>query len=119
VTIITWGEMVHRALEAASKSSYSVEVIDLRTIEPWDKAAVLHSVRKTNRAIILHEDNWTCGFGAEIAATITQEAFRDLDAPVERIATPDCPIPYNVGLMNSMVPNVESILEAIDRVARY
>jgi 2-oxoisovalerate dehydrogenase E1 component len=119
VTIVTWGEMVHRALAAAEASSKSVEVIDLRTISPWDKEAVLSSVRRTNRCIVVHEDNWTCGFGAEIVATITQEAFRDLDAPVERVATPDIPIPYNPTLMNAVVPTVETIGMAIERVVRF
>ncbi|HVK39795.1 MAG TPA: transketolase C-terminal domain-containing protein [Candidatus Kapabacteria bacterium] len=119
LTIVTWGEMVHRALEAAEASSRSVEVIDLRTVSPWDKQTVLASVRRTNRCIVVHEDNWTCGFGAEIASTITQEAFRDLDAPVERVATPDIPIPYNPTLMNAVVPTVESIGAAIERVGRF
>jgi 2-oxoisovalerate dehydrogenase E1 component len=119
VTIVTWGEMVHRALEAAEASTKSVEVIDLRTISPWDKQAVLASVRRTSRCIVVHEDNWTCGFGAEIVATITQEAFRDLDAPVERLATRDIPIPYNPTLMNAVVPTVETIGAAIDRVCRF
>jgi 2-oxoisovalerate dehydrogenase E1 component len=119
LTIVTWGEMVHRALEAAEASSKSVEVIDLRTVSPWDKEAVLASVRKTNRCIVVHEDNWTCGFGAEIVATITQEAFRDLDAPIERLATPDIPIPYNPTLMNAVVPTVATIGAAIERVTGF
>lgn len=117
LTIVTWGEMVHRALEAAEKAEKengaSVEVIDLRTVMPWDKAAVLDSVKKTSRCIVLHEDNWTCGFGGEVAATVAQEAFSWLDAPVERMATPDIPIPYNQGLMDAVVPTVETILERI------
>ena len=119
VTIVTWGGMVHRAVAAAEASSRSVEVIDLRTVSPWDKEAVLASVRRTNRCIVVHEDNWTCGFGAEIVATITQEAFRDLDAPVERLATPDIPIPYNPTLMNAVVPTVETIGAAIERVVGF
>ena len=119
VTIVTWGEMVHRALEAAESSMHSVEVLDLRTVSPWDKAAVLTSVRKTSRCIIVHEDNWTCGFGAEIAATITQEAFRDLDAPVERIATADIPIPYNPTLMEAVVPTAAKIAAALDRAMMF
>jgi 2-oxoisovalerate dehydrogenase E1 component len=119
VTIVAWGEMVHRALEAASKSSANVEVIDLRTVIPWDREAVLRSIRKTNRCIVAHEDNWTCGFGAEIVATITQDAFTWLDAPVERLATPDIPIPYNFGLMEAVVPSVEKIGEAIEKVMKF
>ncbi len=119
VTIVTWGEMVHRAMEAAEKVEASVEVIDLRTVSPWDKEAVLQSVRKTNRCIVLHEDNWTCGFGAEIAATITQEAFAALDAPVQRMATADVPIPYNPILMNAVVPTVETITDRINTLMAY
>lgn len=119
LTIVTWGEMVHRALEAAEKSEASVEVIDLRTVMPWDREAVLESVRKTNRCIVLHEDNWTCGFGGEIAATIGQEAFSYLDAPVERMATPDIPIPYNPGLMAAVVPGVEEIVRRIEKTMKF
>lgn len=119
VTIVTWGEMVHRALEAAELSKRSVEVLDLRTVIPWDREAVLRSVRKTSRCIVLHEDNWTCGFGAEISATIAQDAFTWLDAPVERMATADCPIPYNPGLMEAVVPNATTIAERIEKVLRF
>ncbi len=123
LTIVTWGEMVHRALEAAEQAAKNlntdVEVIDLRTVMPWDKQAVLESVKKTSRCIVLHEDNWTCGFGGEIAAVIAQEAFAWLDAPVERMATPDIPIPYNQTLMDAVVPTVKTILERIEKTARY
>lgn len=119
VTIVTWGEMVHRALEAATGNEVSVEVIDLRTVMPWDKEAVLKSVRKTSRCIVVHEDNWTCGFGGEIAATVAREAFTWLDAPVERLATADVPIPYNPGLMETVVPTAGKIREAIGRVAGF
>jgi 2-oxoisovalerate dehydrogenase E1 component len=119
LTIVAWGEMVHRALEAAEQSSHSVEVIDLRTIVPWDREAVLASVKKTSRCIVVHEDNWTCGFGGEIAATIAQEAFHWLDAPVERMATADVPIPYNPGLMEAVVPTVEKIGKAIERIMNF
>lgn len=119
VTIVTWGEMLHRALEAVKGVEHSVEVIDLRTIIPWDREAVLNSVRKTNRCIVLHEDTFTNGFGAEIVATIAQDAFQHLDAPVERLTTADCPIPYNPGLMSAVVPSVEDIRVCIERVIRF
>lgn len=119
VTIVTWGAMVSRAEDAATASGASVEVIDLRTVMPWDKAAVLASVRKTSKAIVLCEDNWTANMAAEIAATITQEAFEALDAPVERLSTPDVPIPYNVGLMDVVLPSVEKITETITKLVRY
>ena len=92
--MITWGAMVHTADEAAeelAKEDVSVEVIDLRTVMPLDKKAVLASVEKTSKVLVLHEDTRTGGFGAEIAATIAEEAFESLDAPVKRIAAPDTP----------------------------
>lgn len=119
LTIVTWGEMVHRALEGARMSGASVEVIDLRTISPWDKEAVLASVKKTSRCIVVHEDNWTCGFGAEIAAVIAQEAFAWLDAPVERMATADCPIPYNPVLMERVVPTPKKISATIQKITTW
>ena len=116
-TIVTWGAMVDRATQAAE--GLDIEILDLRTIIPWDKEAVLNSVRKTNRVLVLHEDGWTCGLGGEIAATISQEAFEFLDAPVERMAVPDCPIPYNTTLMDAVVPTVNSIQKAIEQMLRY
>jgi 2-oxoisovalerate dehydrogenase E1 component len=119
-TLIGWGEMVHRLREAAkSLPEYSLEIIDLRTITPWDKEAVLNSVRKTNRCLIAHEDCITAGFGAEIAAVIAQEAFHWLDAPVERVATPDIPIPYNLRLMDAVVPTVQMLVERIRKMVEF
>jgi 2-oxoisovalerate dehydrogenase E1 component len=119
LTIVTWGAMVERAVQAAEKINASIEILDLRTIVPYDKEAILESVKKTNRVIVLSEDNWTCNFAAEICATITQEAFEFLDAPVERLATPDVPIPYNVGLMNAVLPGVEEIGKKITEILSY
>lgn len=119
VTIVAWGEMVHRSLEAIELSGVDAELIDLRTIAPWDKECVLESVRKTNKCIIPHEDGLTCGFGGEIAATVTEEVFTSLDAPVLRLATPDIPIPYNKGMMNVVIPTKETIAEAIKLTASY
>ena len=101
ISVITWGAMVYTADEAAQQlenDGVSVEVVDLRSVMPWDKAAVLDSVRKTSKVLVLHEDTRTGGFGAEIAATIAEEAFEDLDAPVKRIAAPDTPVPIVVRL---------------------
>src|SRR5439155_2685296 len=95
VSVVTWGAMVYTAEEAAQQldaDGVSVEIIDLRTVMPWDKAAVLESARKTSKVLVLHEDTRTGGFGAEIAATVAEEAFEDLDAPVKRIAAPDTPV---------------------------
>ncbi len=116
-TIVTWGSMVDRASQASE--GLDVEILDLRTIIPWDKRAVLESVRKTNRVLLLHEDGWTCGLGAEIAATISQEAFEYLDAPVERLAVKDCPIPYNTTLMDAVVPTVANIRVVIEKLLHY
>jgi 2-oxoisovalerate dehydrogenase E1 component len=109
LTVVTWGAMVERVEEAAHATGASVEVLDLRTIMPWDRAAVLESVKKTRRCLIVHEDGLTAGFGAEIAAVVAHEAFFSLDAPIDRIAVPDVPIPHNVNLMAAVVPDVEEI----------
>lgn len=117
VTVVTWGAMVERceiaATELASEQDLAIEVIDLRTIQPWDKETVLASVKKTGRCLIVHEDNMTAGFGAEIAAVLAKEAFFDLDAPIERLAMPDTPSPHNIHLLNAAVPTVERIKSTI------
>ena len=115
LTLVTWGAMVHRCLEAASQFGDRVEVIDLRSVFPWDKAAVLASVRKTSRALIVHEDAMTAGFGAEIAAVLAKECFWELDAPVERVAVEDVPMPYHPELMGVVAPGVERILSALEQ----
>ena len=109
LTVVTWGAMVERCERAARDLDGAVEVLDLRTVAPWDRAAVLASVRKTRRCLIVHEDTLTAGFGAEVAAVIAEEAFLSLDAPISRLAIPDVPTPYNVALMNAVLPNVEGI----------
>jgi 2-oxoisovalerate dehydrogenase E1 component len=95
-----------------------VELIDLRTVSPWDRACVLDSVRKTGRCLIVHEDNMTAGFGAEIGATIAQDAFWFLDAPVERLAPLDIPAAYHEDLLAAVMPTVEKISARIDAVLR-
>ena len=119
MTIVSWGTMVHRSLEAVQKSGVDAEVIDLRTVIPWDRERVLESVRKTGRVLIVHEDTLTAGFGGEIAAVIAQEAFRYLDAPVERLATPDIPVPYNTTLMDAVVPTVNAIAERVRQLMKF
>jgi pyruvate/2-oxoglutarate/acetoin dehydrogenase E1 component len=120
VSLITWGAMVYTAEEAASKlDDLSVEIIDLRTILPWDKEAVLASVRKTSKALVLHEDTRTGGFGAEIAATIAEEAFEDLDGPVRRIAAPDTPVPFSPALEAAFIPQVEDVVAGLRELAEY
>lgn len=118
-TIVTWGEMVHRAKAVVEAMQQDIEIIDLRTIIPWDVETVLASVRRTNRCMVLHEDGITCGFGAEIASTIMGEAFSSLDAPVARIATPDVPIPYNKGMMEAVIPNASVITDALTALLSY
>lgn len=119
LTIVTWGAMVQRCEEAIREADVDAEIIDLRTVAPWDREAVLASVRKTRRLLIVHEDGLTAGFGAEIAAVVTDQAFLDLDAPVRRVATPDTPVPYNTGLMDALVPNVERIARAIEEIVEF
>jgi 2-oxoisovalerate dehydrogenase E1 component len=117
VTIVTWGAMVERCERAAAAAGVDVEILDLRTLSPWDKEAVLASVHKTRRCLIVHEDNLTAGFGAEIAATVAKDAFFSLDAPIERLAMPDIPSPHNPVLLAAAVPGVESITQAIQQIA--
>jgi 2-oxoisovalerate dehydrogenase E1 component len=113
LTIVTWGAMVERAEAAARASGRSVEVIDLRTLMPWDSAAVLASVARTRRCLIVHEDLRTGGFGAEIAAVVADEAFMELDAPVARLTMPDIPSPHNPVLLEAAVPSVDRIRDKI------
>jgi len=116
ISVITWGMMVHRSLEAAHKleeEGVGVEVIDLRTLNPLDREAILASVRKTGKVLIVHEDTLTGGFGAEIAAIIAEEAFTMLDAPIRRVAAKDSPIPFSPILENAMLPQTEDIVRAL------
>ena len=96
--------MAGQAAERLAAEGFSVEVIDLRTLIPWDVAAVAASVRKTSKAIVLHEAPVTGGFGAEIAATLSRECFRDLDAPVERVGGLDMPVPFSKALEEIFMP---------------
>ena len=109
LTVVTWGAMVERCERAARELEQSIEVLDLRTVAPWDRDAVLASVRKTRRCLIVHEDTLTAGFGAEVAAVVAEQAFLSLDAPIARLAIPDVPTPYNLRLMNAVLPSVEGI----------
>ena len=122
ITVVTWGAMVYTADEAAEKlaeDGVSVEILDLRTVVPWDKKAVLRSVEKTSKVLVLHEDTRTGGFGAEIAATITEEAFESLDAPVKRIAAPDTPVPFSPPLEKAFIPQVDDVLAGLKDLAEY
>jgi 2-oxoisovalerate dehydrogenase E1 component beta subunit len=122
LSVITWGAMVYTAEEAAAQlqsDGVSVEIVDLRTILPWDKEAVLASARKTSKVLVLHEDTRTGGFGAEIAATIAEEAFEDLDAPIKRIAAPDSPVPFSPPLEKAFIPQVEDVVAGMRQLAEY
>lgn len=119
ITLVTWGAMCERCETAVEETGISADIIDLRTIMPWDKDAVLASVKHTNKCLIVHEDAMTAGFGAEIAAVLTSEGFQYLDAPIERITMPDIPVPHNVALMESVVPSVNKIAEKMKELIKY
>lgn len=123
ITLVTWGAMVYTAAEAADRidesDGVSVEVIDLRCVMPWDRELVLRSVEKTSKALVLHEDTRTGGFGAEIVATIAEEAFEHLDAPVKRIAAPDTPVPFAPALEKAFIPQVDNVLAGLKELADY
>jgi len=117
ITIVTWGAMVPRC--EAAVEGISADVIDLRTLMPWDREAVLDSVRRTRRCLIVHEDLRTGGFGAEIAAVVADEAFLDLDAPVARVTMPDIPSPHHPSLLEAAVPSAGRIRAEIDRLLGF
>ncbi len=122
VSVITWGAMVWTAAEAAQQledDGISVEIVDLRTLVPWDKKAVLESVSKTSKVLVLHEDTHTGGFGGEIAATIAEEVFEDLDAPVKRLTAPDTPVPFSPPLEKAFIPQVDGVASALRELAEY
>ena len=116
LSLITWGALTSRCAEAAKNFGDRVEVIDLRTIAPWDRACVLASVQKTGRCLVVHEDTMTAGFGAEVAAAVASECFWYLDAPVERFAVEDIPIPYHPVLLTAVVPDEGTIAQRIERL---
>jgi 2-oxoisovalerate dehydrogenase E1 component beta subunit len=117
ISVITYGAMVFTALDAAKaleKEGIDLEVVDLRSLLPWDREAVLESVRKTNKVILLHEDTRTGGFAGELAAVIAEEAFEHLDGPIRRITAPDTPVPYSPPLEEFFLPSAADVV----RVAR-
>jgi 2-oxoisovalerate dehydrogenase E1 component len=117
LTVVSWGAMIERCEQAARESGIDVELLDLRTLSPWDREAVLASVKKTRRCLIVHEDSMTAGFGAEIAAVVAERGFFDLDAPIERLAMPDVPSPHSPALLDAVLPSVERIVAAMRRIA--
>jgi pyruvate dehydrogenase E1 component beta subunit len=119
VTIITWSAMLYKALAAAEQlaaEGISAEVIDIRTIAPLDKDAILNSVAKTGRAVILHEATLTGGFGGEISAILADEGFDYLNAPIKRVAAPDCPVPFSPVLEQAWVPNEAKVIAAVKEI---
>jgi 2-oxoisovalerate dehydrogenase E1 component len=122
VSVITWGATVNRALLAAQRleaEGISVEVVDLRTLLPFDREAIARTVEKTARVLVLHEDVLTGGFGGEIAAVIAEHHFDSLDAPVRRIGAADTPVGYAPDLEYAILPQVDGITEAIRSLAKY
>ena len=122
VVVFTWGALVQRSLLAAQqaeKDGISVAVIDLRTIIPYDWETIAEYTRKTNRVVVVHEDQMTAGFGAEIAARVSDELFEYLDAPVKRVASKDCPVAYAPVLEEAILPNSADVLQAIRALAKY
>jgi 2-oxoisovalerate dehydrogenase E1 component beta subunit len=114
ISVITYAAMVHTAHEAAAilaKEGIELEILDLRTLAPLDRAAVLQTVRKTNKVIVLHEDALTGGIGGEISAIINEEAFDDLDAPIVRVAALDTPVPFSPPQEEYFLPQVKDIVE--------
>jgi 2-oxoisovalerate dehydrogenase E1 component beta subunit len=121
-SVITYGAMVHKALEAAESleaRGVSVEVLDLRTVYPMDEDAVLRSIEKTSRAVVLSESYSFAGIGAEMSAVIAEKAFEHLDAPVVRLSPPNLPVPFSPPLEDAFLPQVADIEAAVDRLAAW
>jgi 2-oxoisovalerate dehydrogenase E1 component len=122
VTVVTYGATVHRALVAANdvaERGIDVEVIDLRTLSPWDREAVFASVKKTGRVIVAYEDSLSWGYGAEISAAIADECFAWLDAPVRRVASTDTFVGYAPQLEDAILPQVATFVAAYEEIAGF
>jgi len=119
LTVVAYGAMVHAALEAAEQLDESIEVLDLRSLVPLDDDAILASVAKTSKVLILDEANETCAAGAQVAALIADRGFEQLDGPVRRLATPDVPIPFSPPLEQAVLPSVARIREACSELIDY
>jgi len=120
LVVIAHGAMVHTALEAtADLDGASIEVLDLRSLVPLDEAAILASVRKCSKVVVVDEANSTCSAGAEVAALIAEKGFEDLDGPVVRVATPDVPIPFSPPLEQAFIPQVDDVVAGLRELAAY
>ena len=114
VTVVALGQTVRVALEAETAASWSGEVIDLLTLMPWDKETVLSSVRRTGRLVIVEENQFTGGWGTEIASYVSSEAFGDLKAPVVRVTAPDVPVPFGQELEQRYLPSAAYVVQQVD-----
>jgi 2-oxoisovalerate dehydrogenase E1 component beta subunit len=119
LAVIAYGSTVHLALRAADELGESIEVLDLRTLCPLDREAVLRSARKTGKVLVTHEATQSCGVGAEVAALVAAEAFEDLDAPIRRLTAPDVPVPFSPPLEQAVLPQLDDMKEAMDELLRY
>jgi 2-oxoisovalerate dehydrogenase E1 component beta subunit len=119
MTVIAYGSAVHLALEAAEQLDEGIEVLDLRSLCPLDRDAILAVARKTGKVLIAHEATRSCGVGAEVAALISEEAFEDLDAPIRRLTTPDVPIPFSPPLERAVLPQLDDMKEACRELLAY
>jgi pyruvate/2-oxoglutarate/acetoin dehydrogenase E1 component len=119
VSVIAYGSAVHLALQAAEELGESIEVVDLRTLCPLDREAILASARKTGKVLVAHEATQSCGVGAEVAALVAAEAFEDLDAPVRRLTAPDVPIPFSPPLEQAALPQLDDMKGAVDELLAY
>jgi 2-oxoisovalerate dehydrogenase E1 component beta subunit len=120
LVVIAYGAMVHVALQATEElDDGSIEVLDLRSLVPLDVAAILDSVARCSKVVILDEANGTCAAGAQVAAVIAEHGFEDLDGPVIRVATPDVPIPFSPPLEQAVLPGVDRVREACRELLAY
>ncbi len=122
LSLITWGAMVQKSLEAVKEAGYEdglIEIIDIRTLSPIDWDALLASVQKTGKALIVHEDTLTGGVGGEISARISEHIFEDLDGPIQRVGAKDCHIPYNSNLEDEILPQTKDIVDALVNLMEY
>jgi pyruvate/2-oxoglutarate/acetoin dehydrogenase E1 component len=119
LSVIAYGSSVHLSLQAAEELGEDIEVIDLRTLAPLDRDAILASVRKTSKVLVAHEATRSCGVGAEVASLIAEEAFEDLDAPVRRLTAPDVPIPFSPPLEQAVLPQLDDMKEACRELLAY
>jgi pyruvate/2-oxoglutarate/acetoin dehydrogenase E1 component len=119
VTLVTYGATVHTALEVAEQFGQDIEVIDLRSLQPWDRDCVYQSVKRTSKLLVLHEAQRSLGFGAEVAASVSEDLFEYLDGPPVRVAAPDSPVPFSPNLEKAFLPGLERLAEACRRLLTY